>query len=202
VFEAINSDLYAAAVHDDRHTKEHRLARVVVQGTSGSGKTTLAATLAGMLGVECLELDGLYQQPNWVGLEVEEFRARVTSFVEQPRWVVDGNYSQVRDLLWPLATTVVIIDLPKRVVMTRVIKRTFLRIVKRERLWNDNRESWRNALSRDPMNNIILWSWNSHEKYHKRVPREARESIGSERVVVLSSARAVRNFLDRAASER
>jgi adenylate kinase family enzyme len=166
-----------------------------VQGTSGSGKTTLSAALAEALGVTCLELDGLYQQSNWTPLEIEEFRARVESFVEQPGWVVDGNYSHVRDILWPLASTILIIDLPKRVVMTRVIKRTFLRIMKRKELWNGNRESWRNVLSHDPMRNIILWAWNSHEKYHEILPREAREIVGIDRVIVLTSAREVREFL-------
>ena len=181
---------------------ETRLNRVIVQGTSGSGKTALSTTLVSALDVACLELDGLYQQPNWTPLEIEEFRARVRSFVTHPRWIVDGNYSQVRDIVWPLATTIVFIDLPRRVVMTRVVKRTILRIVKRERLWNGNRESWRNALSPDPMRNIILWSWNSHAKYHEVVPREARESVGAERVVVLSSARDVRRFLDEATAAR
>jgi len=160
-------------VSDDRGTTEGRLTRVVVQGTSGSGKTTLSNALADALGISCLELDGLYQQPNWNRLEVKEFRARVGSFVEQTRWVVVGNYSRVRDILWPRSTTILFIDLPKRVVMTRVIQRTILRIVKREQLWNGNRESLRNALSRDPMRNIILWSWNSHSKYHDCRSHEA-----------------------------
>jgi adenylate kinase family enzyme len=177
---------------------ETRLNRVIVHGASGSGKSTLAVALGEALGAAYLELDRLYQQPDWTPLELDEFRARVEAFVAQPRWIVDGNYSQVRDILWPLATTIVFIDLPRRVVMTRVIKRTILRIVRRERLWNGNRESWRNALSRDPMRNIILWSWNSHDKYHDVVPREAREAVGPDRVVVLTSARAVRRFLDAA----
>jgi len=185
-------------VSDDRGTTEGRLTRVVVQGTSGSGKTTLSNALADALGISCLELDGLYQQPNWNRLEVKEFRARVGSFVEQTRWVVVVNYSRVRDILWPRSTTILFIDLPKRVVMTRVIQRTILRIVKREQLWNGNRESLRNALSRDPMRNIILWSWNSHSKYHDVVPHEAREYVGPDRVVVLSSARDVRKFLEEA----
>ena len=180
---------------DERGLTAHRLARVVVQGASGSGKTTLAGAIASALGVDHLELDGLYQQPNWTPLDLEEFRARVQWFVAQPRWVVDGNYSHVRDILWPRATAIVLIDLPRRVVMTRVIKRTILRIVKRERLWNDNRETWRNALSRDPTKNIILWSWNSHARYHEEVPRDAREAVGSERVIVLTSARDVQAFL-------
>jgi adenylate kinase family enzyme len=181
---------------DETGVTAHRLARVVVQGASGSGKTTLATAIASALGVAHLELDGLYQQANWTPLDLDEFRTRVQEFVAQPRWVVDGNYSQVRDILWPRATSIVLIDLPRRVVMTRVIKRTLIRIVKRERLWNGNREKWSNALSRDPMNNIILWSWNSHARYHEEVPRVARETVGPEKVIVLTSARDVHAFLD------
>src|ERR1700722_20038553 len=185
---------------DQREVTARQLARVVVQGPSGSGKTTLAVAIAAVLGVTHLELDGLYQQPNWTPLDLEEFRARVQRFVEQPRWVVDGNYSHVRDILWPRATTIVLIDLPRRVVMTRVIKRTSLRIVKREQLWNGNRESWRNAFSRDQMNKLNLWSWNSHTRYHEEVPRDAREAVGAERVIVLTSAPEVRRFLKNVAA--
>jgi adenylate kinase family enzyme len=181
---------------------EGPLTRLVVQGTSGSGKSTLSAALARSLGVACLELDELFQQPNWTPLEVDEFRSRVASFVDQPHWVVDGNYRQVRDIVWPLATLIIIIDLPRRVVMARVVKRTIMRIVTRERLWNGNRESWRNVISRDPMRNIILWSWNTHAKYHRAVPGEARESVGPDRVVVLSSVRDVRRFLEGASPAR
>lgn len=187
---------------DQRGGTAPRMARVVVQGASGSGKTTLAGALASALGVAHLELDGLFQQADWTPLDLEEFRAQVQRFVEQPRWVVDGNYSHVRDILWPLATTIVFIDLPRRVTTTRVIKRTFLRIIKREQLWNGNRETWRNALSRDPTNNIILWSWNTHARYHEDVPREARDAVGSERVLVLTSAREVHRFLDEVTATR
>ena len=171
-----------------------QLARVVVQGASGSGKTTLATAIAAALGVAHLELDGVYQQANWTPLDLEEFRARVQEFVAQPRWVVDGNYSQVRDILWPLATIIVLIDLPRRVVMTRVIKRTFLRIMKRERLWNGNREKWSNALSRDPMNNIILWSGTATRAI-TMWSHATRARPWTRAVTVLTSARDVRAFL-------
>ena len=191
------TDLYAAPVTAPE-TSESRFDRVLIQGTSGSGKTTLSEALAKVLGVERLELDGLYHQPDWTPLDVDEFRERVAAFAAQPAWVVDGNYSQVRNILWPRATMIALIDLPRRVVMTRIIKRTVLRIVRRERLWNDNRESWRNALSRDPQRNIVVWSWTTHSKYHEIVPREARESVGPDRVVILRHAREVRRFLDSA----
>ena len=93
---------------EDRDATKLRWQRVVVQGSSGSGKSTLSVALATRLGVARLELDGLYQQPNWTPLALEEFRSQVESFVAQPRWIVDGNYSQVRDVTGlPLCVRVV-----------------------------------------------------------------------------------------------
>ena len=104
--------------------------------------------------------------------------------------------------LWARADLVVVLDLPRRTVMRQVVLRTVRRGVVRRELWNGNRESWRNALSRDPLRNIILWSWNTHSKYHVVVPVEARASVGPERVTVLTSVRGVRKYLDAAAAAR
>jgi hypothetical protein len=43
------------------------------------------------------------QRVSVVPLPVPEFRARVADFTAAPRWVVDGNYSAVRDLVWSRA---------------------------------------------------------------------------------------------------
>src|SRR5665213_2441112 len=77
--------------------------RIAVHGASGSGKTTLAAALATRLGVARTELDGLYHQPGWTQLPTDEFRSAVAEVVDGPGWVVDGNYRQVRDLVWARA---------------------------------------------------------------------------------------------------
>ena len=55
-------------------------------------------------------------------------------------WVVDGNYSVVRDLVWDRADTVVWLDLPRLVVVRRITTRSIRRVVWREELWNGNRE--------------------------------------------------------------
>ena len=69
-------------------------------GNSGSGKTTLAAQIAAGLGVPHLELDSVFHQPGWTELPLEEFRAKVGEVVATDRWVVDGNYTAVQDLVW------------------------------------------------------------------------------------------------------
>ncbi len=80
--------------------------RVSVVGTSGSGKSTLARSLAGALGADLLELDSIYHQADWVPLSDEEYRRRVFAVAAGERWVIDGNYSRVRDIVWARADTV------------------------------------------------------------------------------------------------
>ena len=139
-----------------------------VVGSSGSGKSTLGARLAAALDVPFVELDAIFHQPGWVELEREEFRARVASGVPQPGWVIDGNYGAVRGLVWDAADTVVWIDLPRSTVMRRLVWRTVRRGVRREELWNGNRESLSNLLSRDADQNVVLWSWRKHAELATR----------------------------------
>jgi adenylate kinase family enzyme len=128
-------------------------------GISGSGKTTLGRRLAGFLGVPFIELDSIFHLPEWRDLPREEFRSRVAEVVAGDGWVVDGNYSAVRDLVWERADTVVWINLPRPVVMRRVVARTIRRVVTREELWNGNREPLSNLYKWDPMENIIRFAW-------------------------------------------
>jgi adenylate kinase family enzyme len=103
--------------------------RVSVVGVSGAGKTTVGRKLAAALGVAFVELDAIFHQPDWVELPHDDFRERVHAALATPGWVVDGNYSMVRDLVWDRADTVVWLDLPRRLVMRRVILRTLRRAV-------------------------------------------------------------------------
>jgi len=168
-----------------------------VHGASGSGKTTLAIALAGQLGLERTELDGLFHQPGWTELPADEFRAAVSRVVDGAAWVVDGNYRQVRDLVWARAEVIVVIDLPRWRVIAQLLRRTITRSAVGAELWNGNRESLRNLVSTDDGRNVVLWSWRTHHRYHDEVPAEARAAAPHARVVVLSDRRAVRAFPDR-----
>jgi adenylate kinase family enzyme len=139
-----------------------------VVGCSGSGKTTLARTLARTLGVPHVELDAIFHQPGWTPLDDDTFKARVGQAAEAPRWVIDGNYSVVRDIVWQRADTVVWFDLPYVVVMARTIRRTVRRVVTRQELWNGNKEPWSNLCSWKPEKSIIAWAATRHKVYRQR----------------------------------
>ena len=142
--------------------------RVSVVGNSGSGKTTLAAELGRRLAAPHLELDSVFHQPGWEPLPVEDFRARVAEFVAGERWVVDGNYSAVQDLIWQRADTVVWLDPPRRRVMRQLIWRTVRRAVTHAELWNGNREEWRGIFRVDPTKSVIAWAWTRHRVVRER----------------------------------
>jgi adenylate kinase family enzyme len=140
--------------------------QISVVGNSGSGKTTVARELAATLGVPHLELDSIFHQPGWQPLDETNFLQRVDEFTAAPGWVVDGNYSAVRELVWSRADTVVWLDLPRRRVMRRVIWRTLCRMATKAELWNGNREQWRNLLG-PPQDSIIMWAWTKHGAYRQ-----------------------------------
>jgi len=141
-------------------------------GCSGSGKTTLALSLARLLGAPHIELDAIFHQPGWTALDDDTFRARAREATEGPKWVVDGNYSTVREIVWGRADTVVWFDLSYAVVMGRTIRRTVRRAVTRQELWNGNREHWSNMFSWHPEKSMIAWSATRHRVYRQRY-REA-----------------------------
>ena len=84
--------------------------RVNVVGSTGSGKTTFGTELARRLVIPHVELDALSWEANWVTVPTPVFRERVSAAVAAGRWVVDGNYSATRDLVWARADTVVWLD--------------------------------------------------------------------------------------------
>lgn len=167
--------------------------RIVVIGTSGSGKTTVARALSERLGVSHIELDALHWAPGWTETSTEVFRARVSHAVGQAAWVVDGNYSKARDLIWPQADTIVWLDYSLSTVLSQVIIRTIRRMITREELWHGNREQWKLALSRD---SIVLWALRTHRKSRHEYRRVLATSEASHvSVVRLTSRRSTKTWI-------
>ncbi len=142
--------------------------RIVVVGTSGSGKTTVARRVALKLSIPHVELDALHWEPNWAEVPLEVFRQRVSEAVGESRWIVDGNYSKVMDLVWDCADTVVWLDYSFTLVFWRVIVRTIRRILTKEELWNGNRERASSLIGRDSM---PYWVIKTYEKRKREFPK-------------------------------
>ena len=169
--------------------------RIVVVGTTGSGKTVLAQRLARHLGLPYVELDVLHWGPNWSQVPPEAFRARVAEAVAGEAWVVDGNYSRVRDLVWSRADTVVWLDYSLPVILGRLFRRTLWRILCREELWSGNRERFREQfLSRE---SLFLWALRTYRRRRREYPALfGRPEYAHLTVVRLRSPRQARRWLE------
>lgn len=133
----------------------------MIASASGSGKTTVGRELARRLGVPFVELDELNHGPGWTEATADELRARVEPIVATDGWVIDGGYrSKLGDLVLGSADTVVWLDLPRREWLPRLLRRTIVRIVRREELWAGNRETFRGAfVGRDALLPFALRSY-------------------------------------------
>jgi adenylate kinase family enzyme len=167
-----------------------------VVGNSGSGKSMVASALAVRLGVPWMELDALYHQPGWQPLAAEEFRARVAAAIAADGWVVDGNYSVVRDLVWARGDTVIWVDPPRWRVMRQLIWRSVKRAAFGITLWNGNRERWRNLFTANPEHSVVAWAWHQHPVYRYRYTTASTDPRWAHlRFIRLRSRADLRNLL-------
>lgn len=143
----------------------------IVASASGNGKTTLGRELARRLEVPFVELDALVHGPNWTETPDDELRALVEPVVAGDAWVIDGTYrSKLGDLVLEHADTVVWLDLPIRIWLPRLLRRTLRRIHRRELLWNDNTESYRGAFwGRE---SLFFWAFRMHVARRRRYARQ------------------------------
>ena len=145
-------------------SRRHRFS---VVGTIGSGKTTLAKRISEKLDIPHVELDSLHWGPNWVEAPNLVFRDRVRKALSARSWVTDGNYHQVRDIVWGQADTVVWLDYPFHTVMLRLAMRTMKRVLTREELWNGNVERLRGVFGRD---SVFWWATKTYRRRRRDYP--------------------------------
>jgi adenylate kinase family enzyme len=164
---------------------------VILASASGCGKTTVGRALAERCGAPFVELDALVHGPGWTETGDDELRELLAPTLAGPAWVVDGSYSsKLGTLVLDEADTVVWLDLPIRVWLPRLVRRTARRIVRREELWNGNRETLRGALwGRD---SLFAWSFRSHFRRRRSYPR----TLAPYDVVRLRTPREVRRWLE------
>jgi adenylate kinase family enzyme len=151
--------------------------RIVVLGTSGSGKSTFAQRVGERLKLQHVEIDALHWGPNWSGAPTAVLRQRVASVTNGENWIIDGNYSAVRDAIWPRADTLIWLDYPMTIVFSRVVRRTFRRWWTDEVLWGGNRERlWEQFLSRHSLFLWVVQTWRIHRRDYPRLLREQAEA--------------------------
>ena len=146
--------------------------RVAVAGVSGVGKTTVARRVAEVLGCPHVEIDALFHGPDWVPRA--DFVADVERFSAQEAWVTEWQYADARGLLAERADVLVWLDLPFALTLSRVVRRTLRRRLRREHLWNGNVERPLHTFLTD-REHIVRWAISTRHKYDGLVSAAERD---------------------------
>jgi hypothetical protein len=148
--------------------------------------------LARILGSEHVELDSLYWGPKWTPRP--DFIQNILAVAHQPRWVIDGNYSAVRDIIWRRASAIVWLDYSFARVFSQALWRTSRRIIMREGLYSGNRETVRNAVL--DTDGIPWWVIRTHGKRRREFPELFRRpEYGHATLIQLDRPAAAEAFL-------
>lgn len=162
--------------------------RVAIIGVSGSGKSWLAVRLGEVTGLPVYHLDQLNWQPGWQRMPGDEWRALQEELVEEPTWIIDGNYFGTLDLRLGACDTVIWLDLPTWVCLASVVWR-FLKY--RGRARPDLNPGCPEQLDW----NFLRWIVNYRKGGRSRTLRALGELPPSTRVVRLTSRHGVRRWL-------
>lgn len=169
--------------------------RIHIIGPSGSGKTSLGAELSGLLGLPHVELDSLHWRADWQPAPLDEFRQAVAAALSGEAWVVDGNYSKARDIVWQRVQVVVWLDLPLAVVLARLVNRSIRRAISGEMLWEKNQESLSDLFfSRDSLLLYTLQTFSRRRRNYTRLAADPK--YGHIRFIRLRSPAAVRRWIE------
>lgn len=116
--------------------------RIVIVGASGCGKTQLGKQLSEQLGIKQTDLDDLYWLPNWTPRADGDFERAIIDVAKESSWIISGNQTRWRHLIWPHADAIIWIDLPKTTLVYRLLKRSILQTFSKDTICNGNRQTF------------------------------------------------------------
>ena len=100
--------------------------KIAVLGYCGAGKSTLARALGERYGLPVLHFDTTQFTPNWQERDRDEAHRMVHAFMENPEWVIDGNYTKFEfERRLEEADKIIMVDLPRLACLVRAWKRYF-----------------------------------------------------------------------------
>src|SRR6056297_533684 len=149
--------------------------KILIIGSCGAGKSTLAKKLSLKTGLPLIGLDQLYWKPGWIKTERPEWRAKVAEMVKQEKWIMEGNYKNTFDIMFPACEAIIFLDFNRFVCLFGILKR---------RIFKNRADKLNNCPEKIDWKLIkwVLWEY----------PRRGREKIihflekyKSKRVIIL-----------------
>lgn len=84
--------------------------KVMIIGSGGAGKSTLARKLGDLLSIKVYHLDVLYWKPGWVETDQDEWEQTIADILDEPEWIMDGNYGGTMEMRARAVDTIIFLD--------------------------------------------------------------------------------------------
>ncbi len=164
--------------------------KIAVLGYCGAGKSTLARTLGARYGIPVLHFDTIQFTPGWQERDRDEAHRMVHDFMENPEWVIEGNYTKFEfERRLEEADKVIMVDLPRLACFVRAWRR-YIRFRGKSR--PDMAEGCQEKMDLEFMW-WILWKGRTREK--RAAFRQVAEQY-PEKTVVLKRQKDIDRYLE------
>ncbi len=164
--------------------------KVAVIGYSGAGKSTVARALGKRYQCPVLHMDRVHHAPGWQVRDRGEAHRIVQEFMEQPSWIIDGNYTKFDyGRRMAEADKIVFLDLPRHICFYRAVKRF---VHYRGRTREDMAEGCTEKMDLE----FIWWLLWKGRGSQKRKWFEAGLGKYSEKMIILKSQKEIDRYLE------
>lgn len=162
----------------------------MIIGGCGCGKTTLAKKLSDKLKLPLIHLDVLYWRDNWQHVSRDEFDKQMLQEVNNPKWIIDGNYGRTIPLRLKYCDTVIYMDFSRLKCVSGVIERVI-------KSYGKSRPDMGGYCpERFDMEKIEFFKsvWNFN-KNNRRLYYDMLYNANDVKIIILKSRKQVREFL-------
>jgi adenylate kinase family enzyme len=156
------------------------LERIAIIGCGGSGKSTLAREMGRVLSLPVYHLDRLYWRAGWVETPEAEWRAIQAEIVNEPKWIIDGNYGGSMEIRLERADTIVFLDLPTWTCLAGALQRY-------RRFRGRTRPELADGCPERLTFDYLAWIWRYRKRRRPRILKRLQGVETSKTVVSLST---------------
>ena len=159
---------------------------MVVIGPGGAGKSVLGRRLGQAWELPVHHLDAAFWGPGWRPTPPDLWREVVAGLAAGDRWLIEGGYPEVLDIALARAQLAVLLDLPRRVTIPRLVLRP---LRPRDRGRGDLPRGMHHVVDRDNLS----WAWRWPTSDRPGILAALADFPGEQ--AILRSPRAVRTWL-------